>query len=214
MKNSLVRKTTLAAALVVLLSPSGWAFSGDQKGPRLPPEAYAACEGKKAGDQVEFKNRRGEKVKAVCTEFEGRLLALPPKMPGKEKGPEMKGDFRREGRMDGSQRLERMSTALELTEEQKTRIRALFEAERQKGAPMREKMADHRAKLRQAVHGEGDETVIRALAAEGAALKADLLVSRARTWKEVQALLTPEQQRKAKQLAQLREKEGGGCRTR
>lgn len=88
MKNGLTRKMTIAAAFLTLLPASGCAAPAKESGPRLPREAYAACEGKKAGDKVQFRNRRGEMVKAVCTEFEGRLLALPPREPGKGKGRE------------------------------------------------------------------------------------------------------------------------------
>lgn len=213
MKNGLARKAMTAAAFLTLLPASGWAFPGDESGPRLPPEAYKACEGKKAGDQVEFRNRQGKTVKAVCTDFEGRLLALPPRDPAK--GPGKRGEFRREGRMDADHRLERMAAVLDLTEEQQGKIRAAFAAEREKTAPLREKMAGNWEKVKEAIHsGTADEAAIRALAAEGAGLKGDLLVSRARTWKDIRAILTPAQQEKARQLAELRGREKGECRSR
>jgi hypothetical protein len=46
-----------------------------RKGP--PPEAISACEGKQAGDSVEFTGRRGETLKATCKEMNGLLAAVP-----------------------------------------------------------------------------------------------------------------------------------------
>ena len=42
-----------------------------------PPEAYEACEGKSAGDEAEFVNRRGETITGTCEE-EGDQLVLRP----------------------------------------------------------------------------------------------------------------------------------------
>lgn len=42
-----------------------------------PPEAIAACEEKEVGEYVEFTNRQGETVKAVCEEYEDHLVAVP-----------------------------------------------------------------------------------------------------------------------------------------
>lgn len=197
MKNGLARKTIAAAAFLALVPVAGWGSPGGEKGFRGPsPETYAACEGKKAGDQVEFKNRRGETVKGLCTEVDGRLAA--------------RKSF---GKADGTGHLARMATVLELTEEQQAKIRGIHEAQRDACAPVREKMAANRQKLQQAVR-ENDEGAIRALSVEGATLKADHLVHRARTWKEVREVLTPAQQEKAEKLADTRGKRHGkGCRS-
>ena len=48
---------------------------GGHMGP--PREAFEACKGKSEGSAVEFTNRRGEKVKATCTEIDGQLRAVP-----------------------------------------------------------------------------------------------------------------------------------------
>ena len=62
---------------------------GRRQGP--PPEAYEACEGKNAGDEAEFVNRRGETVIGICEE-EGDQLVLRPDNPkgrscGRRQGP-------------------------------------------------------------------------------------------------------------------------------
>lgn len=49
------------------------------KGP--PPEAFAACDGKKEGDVVTVVLRRGEKVEAVCEPLDSRLVARPKGAP-------------------------------------------------------------------------------------------------------------------------------------
>ena len=48
---------------------------GGRSGP--PPEAYAACEGKNAGDRAEFESPRGDKVSGTC-EPEGDMMVLRP----------------------------------------------------------------------------------------------------------------------------------------
>lgn len=51
-----------------------------------PPEAYAACEGKQAGETVVIVTPRGRSIEAVCVLKENRLVAKPvhslPPPPG------------------------------------------------------------------------------------------------------------------------------------
>lgn len=72
-------------ALFVLLLPTlGLAFEGSSVGnrrPEPPPEAYAACKDKTAGDEVEVKDPRGHSMKAVCREQGDRLVAVPKDRP-------------------------------------------------------------------------------------------------------------------------------------
>ncbi|MFH0781721.1 MAG: hypothetical protein V2B20_07170 [Pseudomonadota bacterium] len=42
-----------------------------------PPEAFTACEGKKAGDAVTVTTPRGDLIKAVCEILDSRLVAKP-----------------------------------------------------------------------------------------------------------------------------------------
>lgn len=83
-------KWTTACLLLMLGCVPAWADtppappdggkppSGQPPGP--PPEAFKACEGKKAGDKVtvSFKNTS---VTATCEWFQGRLAARPDHMP-------------------------------------------------------------------------------------------------------------------------------------
>lgn len=73
-------KAALLMAILVLLPIAGCAAGDDannnrRKGP--PPEAISACEGKQAGDSVEFTGRQGETLTATCKEMNGQLAAVP-----------------------------------------------------------------------------------------------------------------------------------------
>ncbi len=61
--------------------PSSQRKSRRRHGP--PPEAYTACEGKKAGDTSEFVSPRGDTVTGVC-EQEGDRFVLRPDRPGRD----------------------------------------------------------------------------------------------------------------------------------
>lgn len=79
-----MKRVVLVAVLLSLVSISGWASGkggpgGGKQGP--PPEAIAACEGKAAGDSVEFTGRRGETLEATCQEKDGKLAAVPKNAP-------------------------------------------------------------------------------------------------------------------------------------
>lgn len=91
-------------------------------------------------------------------------------------------------------RFEKMSRALDLTEVQQQQIKAILDASREANRPIREKLREHKTAMRTAVKREPlDQQQIRGLAASGAELKADLLIRRAQTRQQVDALLTPEQ---------------------
>lgn len=70
----------LMAIMMILLPITGCATSegpGNSRRQGPPPEAVSACEGKQAGDSVEFTGRRGETVQATCKEMNGQLAAVP-----------------------------------------------------------------------------------------------------------------------------------------
>lgn len=184
-------------ALAALVPAAGWSFDGAGRRQGPPPEALTACEGKKAGDAAEFTNRRGDKVEGICREIDGRLVALPEKA--------------RSGR-----HLARLADKLDLTDEQQEKVATILSAERENVAPLLEKKRASRDQIRTAVHsGNGDEAALRALAAQEAAIEADLLVARAQDWQQINALLTPEQRQLASKLGPPG-KEGGKreCRPR
>ena len=66
---------------------SASAQGNDRKPQEPPPEAYAACEGKCAGDTAEFESPRGDTVTGTCVEDGNRLVLRPDNPPG-GKGPD------------------------------------------------------------------------------------------------------------------------------
>ncbi|WP_168205876.1 Spy/CpxP family protein refolding chaperone [Geobacter sp. FeAm09] len=87
-----------------------------------------------------------------------------------------------------------MAQRLKLTAEQQTKIKALFAAEREKNAPLQQKMAEYHKQLRDAAHAATfDEAAVRAVATKKAQTEVELVVAFERTRSQVNALLTPEQ---------------------
>jgi hypothetical protein len=81
MKKQILSTAVLLLTLTILLPPTSFA-SGQGRGPKgAPPEAIEACEGKSAGDSVEFTGRRGETLEASCQEKNGQLVAVPENAP-------------------------------------------------------------------------------------------------------------------------------------
>jgi hypothetical protein len=56
----------------------------DRQGP--PPEAYKACEGKKAGAVSQFTDPRGETLKGTCEEEDGKMVLRPDRNKGERPG--------------------------------------------------------------------------------------------------------------------------------
>lgn len=95
----ITKKTVMVITFIGILIAAN-AFGDDssqeERGRRHqgpPPEAYAACEGKEAGDTAEFESPRGDTVTGTCV-LEGDRLVLRPDNPP-ERG-------RRGGRPDDS----------------------------------------------------------------------------------------------------------------
>jgi hypothetical protein len=74
--------TGIAISLLLLGSVSVFAGQNDVPGGRRgqmgpPTEAYEACKDKSEGDSVEITTPRGETLKAVCKQINGKLAAMP-----------------------------------------------------------------------------------------------------------------------------------------
>jgi Spy/CpxP family protein refolding chaperone len=103
--------------------------------------------------------------------------------------------------MGPGRHFERMAEALDLTAEQKGQIRTIITAERENAAPLRQQLAETREKMRQLVQTVPyDEAAVRSLAARQEKTRVELIVSRTRAMNRAYALLTPEQQEKARQF--------------
>lgn len=95
----------------------------------------------------------------------------------------------------------RMARALDLSEEQQTKIQAIIAEERQKVEPLRAQMAETRDEMRKLSNAESfDEAAVRALAQKKAEIQTELSVAKARTHNLIQAELTPEQRELAEKM--------------
>ncbi len=84
MEISKLQVLLLSAAMLGLAGCSGSVRDDARQGGRPsgpPSEAFAACEGKAAGDVVTFSGRRGETLEATCKERNGQLVAMPANAP-------------------------------------------------------------------------------------------------------------------------------------
>ena len=85
MKNPKIQIIFSLFVLLSLIPVAVWAYGdSDSKRRKEPPkEAFEACEGKKAGDNVEFTGRRGETITATCEEQDDQLVAVPERRPNR-----------------------------------------------------------------------------------------------------------------------------------
>jgi protein CpxP len=113
-------------------------------------------------------------------------------------------DMRKERHFD------RMAEALDLTPEQREQIKAIRAAEQDKVAPLKEQLRKGREQLRVVTEQQPfDEAAVRALAADQAEIRTEMIVSHARVKNQIHALLTPEQREKAEQMrSSMKERRG------
>ena len=85
--NTMKKKFLVVMLLAVFATCmfGGRAVADQKRHPGPPPEAYAACEGKSAGDLAGFVDPRGETVSGTC-EPEGDRLVLRPDRSQKGEG--------------------------------------------------------------------------------------------------------------------------------
>ncbi len=107
------------------------------------------------------------------------------------------------GRMPG-----RMFRNLDLTDQQRTEIKKIMEAERSIMQPVHEQLRENREALKTATKdGQFNEAEVTKLAEKQGDLMAQVIVSRERVQSQIWQILTPEQREK---LAQWREEGAGG----
>ena len=101
----------------------------------------------------------------------------------------------------GGRMFEHIAERLELSPDQQEQIEAILEDYRPEVEGQRSLMETARTALRDQIHADTfDEAAIRHLAAEVAALEADIAVSQALIAQDFRQILTPEQQAEAKQM--------------
>ena len=106
--------------------------------------------------------------------------------------------------MVGPMMLER----LDLTGDQQDRVKQILDSHRDEQKAFGERAMKAHGALQDAMNGAFDESLIRARAADVAAVDADQAVAAARVYGEVFQILTPEQQEKLKKLqADMKERQ-------
>lgn len=99
---------------------------------------------------------------------------------------------------DGNAFMQKMAKDLKLTDAQQEKVKAIITADREKSAPLREKMEEKRMQFHEAATAEKfDEATVRTLAVQKAELEVEMTVSRAKIRNSINAVLTPEQRAKA-----------------
>lgn len=101
-----------------------------------------------------------------------------------------------------------MLRGLDLTDEQKTQIKAIRQTSRDTVKPLREQMKANRQKLAQlSESGTFDEAQVQAIAAQQGSISAQMIVERERVKSQIMGVLTPEQKAKAAEMkAQFQQK--------
>ena len=89
---------------------------------------------------------------------------------------------------------------LNLTDEQKTQMKAVMEKEHPAMKPLMQQQHQIDQQLRQYVEGTYDEAKVQALAAQKAQIQAQLTVAETKVHNQLYALLTPDQQSQLKQM--------------
>jgi protein CpxP len=89
--------------------------------------------------------------------------------------------------------------ALDLTDDQKAKVKEIFEANKQTMQPIREQLKANHEKLA-AMKGSFDEAQVSAVAKEQGDLTAQMVVARQRIKSQIFAVLTDEQKAKAEQM--------------
>lgn len=106
---------------------------------------------------------------------------------------------------DQSGQVERLSTALDLSPQQRTEMQAIISASRQSTTTLREARAANTSSIRELFASAVlDEARLRELLGKQAELQADKLVAQHATRTRIDQLLTPAQQAKHDDLRQLR----------
>jgi periplasmic protein CpxP/Spy len=93
-----------------------------------------------------------------------------------------------------------MAKKLNLTDDQKAQMKAVFEKEHPTIKPLMQQQRQIDLELRQYVEGTFDQAKVQALAAQKAQIQAQLTVQETRIHNELYQLLTPDQQSQLKQM--------------
>lgn len=105
----------------------------------------------------------------------------------------------------GGPGMEFFSKQLNLTDEQKTQMKAVMEKQRPTMKPLMQQQHQIDLQLRQYVQGTFDQAKVQALANQKAQVQAQITVAETQVHNQLYQLLTPEQQTQLKQMEANRE---------
>jgi Spy/CpxP family protein refolding chaperone len=104
----------------------------------------------------------------------------------------------------GPEMIEHISRELNLTDDQRAQVKAIFESQQAAGEERHAKLeAIHKQIDDATANGQFDEATVRNLANQQAALMADEMVDHLRMHAKLYSLLTPEQKTKADQMMKM-----------
>lgn len=113
-------------------------------------------------------------------------------------------DFGGRGMRGGKGHLKMLAVALDFTDEQKAQVKKIVLANREKMKALRQQMHDAQQQLHEMMESDRfDEVAFRAQAEKAAATRINLMVDRVKTRHAIFAVMTAEQQEKAKKLKQV-----------
>jgi len=134
---------------------------------------------------------------AVSGALVAKAGAVGPGAPGEP--PAAAGEGRGHGGM-----LKMMSEVLELSDAQQSQIKEIFAAGHEAMRPYHEQVRETRKQIRElALAGTFNEARVRELAEQSSQARIELMVGKARIHSQVNAVLTPDQQKLAKKLRPL-----------
>jgi Spy/CpxP family protein refolding chaperone len=108
--------------------------------------------------------------------------------------------------------LQRIAKKLNLTDGQKSQIKAVLSGEKDTLKSLFGQLHDARKNLRAAIHaGDANETAVRAASAQVASVEADLAVERMKLYGKIAPILTDEQRRKIADFEQRFDNAVGGA---
>ena len=143
-----------------------------------------------------FRGNRFLTVAAASLAVAGMLLAQGPGTAGRS--------------ARGARGRQFLATYLDLTDSQKTQVKAVFDAARTQAKPVLAQLKQGRAALGDAVKAGKPDAELDALAAQQGALMGQLAAIRAKAFAKIYPLLTPDQKDKLDHLRELARLRLGG----
>ena len=145
-----------------------------------------------------MKNRILVLVSVVALVVGATIFAVAQEGPVKGPPPQHRGDGPPPPPQD---MMEHISRELNLSDAQKTQVKAILDAERAATDPLEAKSEEiHKQIEATVVNGQFDEAQVRTLANQAGQLNADMMVEHIRAHSKIFSILTPEQRVKALEM--------------